>query len=593
MGLEFNVVEELACHDASCRPPTSGGTGGSISGGISASSFARLCMSSDTMVDNAWLQQDGSFLPVVSHSDAGGYDAGVLQKRVRVVVRREREVNVDSSHPMSSEQIDAIRTLYAQTKATVLYVQGPRRFWEDQMFTIPFREVDATLQKFNEAMSKDGFSVETAEEFASRNRVVTASAIIEDPLSSVERQALIGLRSLMQRHLSSLGVTAALNPAELITDQMEADYLALAVTLWDSVETITEGFGLDILPFEQFYPLVKEAIQTSRNRYIEVLKSLIGRQAENTPTYGEFFFIPDHIPHTGLKPPAPYEVQFGDIRSILGELGGGGPAEVPLATGITGGRIFQDVLTANGLGTAEKLWLYGETARRTFNGHLQIDGLVFTDWEDPALDIAPQDYWLRTAKYRPGDHWGCACVVVPYVPNFGAPIPMTIQAAASVEEFYSPSQARDKEGRWTAHRGQITSLASERIDRAYGRGTVGVFGNSQTTTPVPWPSAPRQKGRQNYKPELVQKALSHNPPLSLEKVDPRLLYATQPNIVRSHFDHYMGGNSGLSADHNAASNAQPIVYVNAQGQHLLLTGHHRAAVSLASGEDLSALVVRE
>lgn len=305
---------------------------------------------------------------------------------------------------------------------------------------------------------------------------LTASATGEYPLARIERNALVALRSLAQRHLSSMGVTAAgIDPLSFITEGMEVEYLTLAMSLWEQVEDALSGFGLDTLPLEDFYAIVKDSVEASRNQYIDTIKSLIGKQSSGTPTYGEFFFVPDYVPGTGLKPPAPYEVQFGDIRSVLGTLGGGGPSEVPLSTGITGGRILQDVLRENGLATNDKLWLYGETARRTFNGHLQVDGLVFSDWRDEALEIAPQDRWLRTDRYRPGDHWGCACVVVPYIPNFGNPFPLTVVADGSTEEFYNPTQPRDKEGQWTTSGG--LSEEEKLLDRGVGTG-VQVNGSS-------------------------------------------------------------------------------------------------------------------
>lgn len=271
-------------------------------------------------------------------------------------------------------------------------------------------------------------------ETVSNTDYLTAAAKPTYPLAVFELEAMVALRSLAQKHLSSLGLTAAIDPTELVTPEMEAEYLALAASLWDRLDDLSDGFGLDILPWGRYAPLVTEAITTSRNTYIDVLRALIGKQAEGTPVYGEFFMVPDYVPGTGLKPPAPYLVQFGDIRSVLGELGGGGSSEVPLATGITGGQVYSDILAENGISTNDKLWLYGETARRTFNGHLQMDGLVFSSWEDDALNIAPQDRWLRTLKYRPGDHWGCACVVVPYVPNFGDPFTMNLQASGGCQD---------------------------------------------------------------------------------------------------------------------------------------------------------------
>jgi uncharacterized protein with gpF-like domain len=83
---------------------------------------------------------------------------------------------------------------------------------------------------------------------------------------------------------------------------------------------------------------------------------------------------------------------------------------------------MREWLRSNGIDTDLKIWLYGlNEVRRTFNGHLQMDGLVFDKWDDPALRIAPQDAWLRREFYAPGDHFGCACVVAPYIPNYDQP----------------------------------------------------------------------------------------------------------------------------------------------------------------------------
>jgi uncharacterized protein with gpF-like domain len=97
---------------------------------------------------------------------------------------------------------------------------------------------------------------------------------------------------------------------------------------------------------------------------------------------------------------------------------------VTLTGGITTGTHMSEWLADSGVNTNQKIWLYGweeKPRRRTFNGHLQMDGLVFEEWDDDGLIIAPQDRWLRRNYYAPGDHWGCACVVAPYFPNFGEP----------------------------------------------------------------------------------------------------------------------------------------------------------------------------
>lgn len=417
------------------------------------------------------------------------------------------------------------------------------------------------------------------------------------PLAQFETDCMIRLRSLAQSHLGRMSLTAAaIDPTTLITPEMEAEYLAVATDLWDNLNEMANGFGLDTLPWDLYAPLIVQAIETSRNTYLDVLKALIFRQAEEGPVYGEFFMVPDYVPGTGLKPPAAYLVQFGDIRSVLGDLGGGAAdSTVPLSSGMTGGQVFSQVLAANGLQTNDKLWLYGETVRRTFNGHLQMDGLVFSDWEAPELDIAPQDRWLRTLKYRPGDHWGCACVVVPYVPNFGEPFTMTVQASAATEEFYSPDQPRDREGQWVAHKSRITSLSAESIERVAGKGLDALFRHDAITTTTPWPSAPRMKGKPAYDTELVKRELA-KPPV-LESVDPRLLHSTQPGIAREHVAYYLTDEykrtGRTSADQGNAANAFPVVYQRADGRMVILTGHHRAAAALVSGRDLDARIVRE
>jgi hypothetical protein len=44
---------------------------------------------------------------------------------------------------------------------------------------------------------------------------------------------------------------------------------------------------------------------------------------------------------------------------------------------------------------------------------MQLDGAIFTSEDDPVLHVWPEDKWLRRTYYAPGDHRGCACVVVP------------------------------------------------------------------------------------------------------------------------------------------------------------------------------------
>ena len=463
------------------------------------------------------------------------------------------------------------------------------------------------------------------------------------PLAAFELTALSSIRELAQTHLEKMGaLTAAIDPGLLITDSMEMQYLALAYQLWNQLDSLAVGFGLEILPLGIYWPLVQESIQTSLGTYGEMLKALLTKNVMEVPLLGEFVFAPDYIPGTGKRPPDSALVQFGDVRTVLNSLGGGTGGEVPLSTGITGGNVFGEVLAANGIATNQMMWLYGETIRRSFNGHLQIDGLVFSDWNDEALQVSPQDRWIRSPRYRPGDHWGCACVVVPYIPNFDAPFPITIvpepQVAsarttrfgflphddhgpeteaeqfvvATLEEFYAPTQPRDRQGQWTTSGGSRRGVLSDSdweahkkanpytdytvIERAFGNGAEGIFGKSGAlTTPTPWPSAKRWKDRPLYDRDAVNAAIL-NPP-KLQPVDPRILRSTQPSITRHHLDYYMSDawqrTGRTSADQSSAGNKFPVVWVTKTGEHVILSGHHRAAAALAKGEALPSIVVHE
>jgi hypothetical protein len=171
---------------------------------------------------------------------------------------------------------------------------------------------------------------------------------------------------------------------------------------------------------------------------------------------------------------------------------------------------------------------------------------------------------------------------------------VTAAAALLAAGGYNPAQPRDREGRWTAHRGTLTSLSQQSLDRAITRGVEGIFGGSPMGT-TPWPRAPRLKGEKLYDQARVNEAL-RKPPV-LEKVDPRTLFAIQPGLVREHVEYYMGDTYSrtgrTAADQSDAANDFPLIYVNKREQHIILTGHHRAAAALIKGEDLDARVVRE
>lgn len=144
-----------------------------------------------------------------------------------------------------------------------------------------------------------------------------------------------------------------------------------------------------------------------------------------------------------------------------------------------------------------------------------------------------------------------------------------------------------------------------RAERAYGSGDVSKISGasgSPLITP-PWNSASGYKGRPLYDKARVREALVSRQ--GTEKVDPRYLRATQPHLVRAALNHYLTGHEDLYADEHNAGNKTPVVYArnNRDGNpdmpnwwtdedHIILSGHHRAAAALLRGEQFNAIVVR-
>lgn len=120
--------------------------------------------------------------------------------------------------------------------------------------------------------------------------------------------------------------------------------------------------------------------------------------------------------------------------------------------------------------------------------------------------------------------------------------------------------------------------------------------------PVPWEQMSRRRDRGDYDRDLVAEHLRKRPEQSdFEELDPRDLRATQPSVTRAGVHHYLQndyrtGNQPTFADQQSVGNRHPIVYRRAdlhggEPQHLLLSGHHRAAASLLQGRQFSARII--
>jgi hypothetical protein len=130
----------------------------------------------------------------------------------------------------------------------------------------------------------------------------------------------------------------------------------------------------------------------------------------------------------------------------------------------------------------------------------------------------------------------------------------------------------------------------------YGKvGDVDDYFNGASTRPTPWQQQGRSKSLQDYDHDVVKKMLQ-DPSHPLTDVDPRILRSSQPAITRGGVKHYLSDGEHAKtgetfADKGNAGNVHPVVYVHENGDHVLLSGHHRATAALFEGRPLRARVV--
>lgn len=98
---------------------------------------------------------------------------------------------------------------------------------------------------------------------------------------------------------------------------------------------------------------------------------------------------------------------------VYGVLSSG--ASVPLIPaspvgGIGTGDTVASYLSDAGATTANYTWQWGG-ADHPFAPHEDLDGVEFDSWDDPLLDITGD--FPSGSSYRPGDHDGCTCTIVP------------------------------------------------------------------------------------------------------------------------------------------------------------------------------------
>jgi hypothetical protein len=115
-------------------------------------------------------------------------------------------------------------------------------------------------------------------------------------------------------------------------------------------------------------------------------------------------------------------IPAGIIRDAMSIAGGANGADTDRTEGggIGTGEFVANVFQDQGVVTDSMTWDYGDDARQEFQAHFDLDGQTFSSWDDPILEVAPDDDWLGVDHYEPGDHRGCRCAVVRNV-DLGGP----------------------------------------------------------------------------------------------------------------------------------------------------------------------------
>ncbi len=127
-------------------------------------------------------------------------------------------------------------------------------------------------------------------------------------------------------------------------------------------------------------------------------------------------FTPDGTPDRG-EFDAHMSVPAGDIRRALAVMGDGGLAddsdEIPMGGPATGGQMMRlGVGFALGAATTAYVWTAG-TSDRPFEPHQELDGLLVSGEDDPAL--LSSEWPAEGGPMLPGDHDGCSCSLDPVI----------------------------------------------------------------------------------------------------------------------------------------------------------------------------------
>lgn len=106
------------------------------------------------------------------------------------------------------------------------------------------------------------------------------------------------------------------------------------------------------------------------------------------------------------------------VEDMLTQAGGAIPTAGPSnVRGFATGADSLEWITGHGIRLAGHQWEYGDasTRHRPFPPHRALNGVQFTDWDDPRLQTPASASFLNVGHMFPGDHFLCQCSTVPVI----------------------------------------------------------------------------------------------------------------------------------------------------------------------------------
>lgn len=229
------------------------------------------------------------------------------------------------------------------------------------------------------------------------------------------------------QHGKSLTADLGLEEMRLIESslaEVDPTFSRLVLGTWRDVEDLLEAYlgaraWSELAPLWDVYgPRIEQARGKATTVWGDELRRLSFEYIFGVDqTAAEQKLIRGAFDDLGIKP--------GDVRPVLSVAGGAELNPRPPDPGaVATGQIMREFLLDAGLSSDDNqfIWLYGNAPRSEgFQGHMALDGNVFTGWQATVLSTWTEDAWIGSDHYFPGDHKGCGCIVTPYTPNFGEP----------------------------------------------------------------------------------------------------------------------------------------------------------------------------